>query len=232
MSLTDDTPPARLPRPLDPMEIRALGALLEKQQATPEYYPLTLHALVAACNQKSNREPVMELSAADVEAALDRLREHVFVWKTGFSRAEKWEQNVERRWQLDAPAKAVMTLLLLRGEQTPGELRGRSDRLHSFATTRVVEAALEKLAAGPEPLVAELPRRPGQKETRWTHLVAGPVVGARSPAASVIRAPVTPVPAASTARLESLAPRVDALEERLAAVSRELSELKKKLGED
>lgn len=213
--LTDDTPPARLPRPLDPVEIRALGALLEKQQATPEYYPLTLHALVAACNQKSNRDPVVELSADQVEAALDRLREHVFVWKTGGSRAEKGEQNVEGRWQLDAPAKAVMTLLLLRGEQTPGELRGRSDRLHPFATTGDVEAALEKLVAGPEPLVAELPRRPGQKETRWTHLVAGSVEGARSPAAPV-----------------ALASRVAALEERLAAISRELSDLKRTLGED
>jgi len=218
MTLIEDTPPARLPRPLDAVEVRVLGALLEKQQATPEYYPLTLHALVAACNQKSNRDPVMELPAADVEAALDRLREHVLVWKTGFSRAEKWEQNVERRWQLGAPAKAVMTLLFLRGEQTPGELRGRSDRLHPFATTGDVEAALEKLAAGPEPLVAELPRRPGQKETRWTHLVAGPVEGAGSPAPS-------PDPAAS------LASRVAALEKGLADVSRELSHLKKKLGE-
>ena len=213
MTLIEDTPPARLPRPLDPVEIRILGALLEKQQATPEYYPLTLHALVAACNQKSNREPVMELPAEDVEAALDRLREHVFVWKAGFSRAEKWEQNVERRWQLDAPAKAVMTLLLLRGEQTPGELRGRSDRLHPFATTGEVESALQKLAAGPEPLVAELPRKPGQKETRWTHLVTGLVEGARFPSAP-----------------DTLASRVDALEERLAAVSSELAELKRRLG--
>ncbi len=213
MTLIEDTPPARLPRPLDPVEIRVLGALLEKQQATPEYYPLTLHALVAACNQKSNRDPVMELSAADVEAALDRLREQVFVWKTGFSRAEKWEQNVDRRWQLDAPAKAVMTLLLLRGEQTPGELRGRSDRLHPFATTGEVESALQKLAAGLEPLVAELPRRPGQKETRWTHLVAGPVEGARPPSAP-----------------DTLASRIAALEERLAAISGELSDLKRTLG--
>ena len=231
MSLTDDTPPARLPRPLDAVEIRVLGALLEKQQATPEYYPLTLHALVAACNQRSNRDPVVELPAADVEAALDRLREHVLVWKTGFSRAEKWEQNVEKRWQLDAPAKAVMTLLLLRGEQTPGELRGRSDRLHPFATTRDVEAALGKLAEGPEPLVAELPRRPGQKETRWTHLVAGPVEGARSPAASAARASGTAVPAAPGTGLEALASRVAALEERLAAISRELADLKRTLGE-
>jgi uncharacterized protein YceH (UPF0502 family) len=218
MTLIEDTPPARLPRPLDPVEIRVLGALLEKQQATPEYYPLTLHALVAASNQKSNRDPVMELPAAEVQAALDRLREHVLVWKAGFSRAEKWEQNVDKRWQLDAPGKAVMTLLLLRGAPTSGALRGRSDRLHPFSTTDGVENALEKLAAGLEPLVAELPRRPGQKETRWTHLVAGPVEGARSPSPS-------PDPPAS------LASRVAALEEGLADVSREVSRLKKKLGE-
>ncbi len=231
MTLIEDTPPARLPRPLDGVEIRVLGALLEKQQTTPEYYPLTLHALVAACNQKSNRDPVLELQPAEVEAALSRLREHVLVWKTGFSRTEKWEQNVERRWQLDAPAKALMTLLLLRGEQTPGELRGRSDRLHPFATTGDVEAALEKLAAGAEPLVAELPRRPGQKETRWTHLVGGPVEGARSPAAPAARAPGAAAPAAPSPRPDALASRVDALEERLSAIARELSDLKRKLGE-
>ena len=232
MTLIEDTPPARLPRPLDQGEVRVLGALLEKQQTTPEYYPLTLHALVAACNQKSNRDPVMALSAAEVEAALDRLREHVFVWKTGGSRAEKWEQNVERRWQLDAPGKAVVTLLLLRGEQTPGELRGRSDRLHPFATTGEVEAALEKLGAGPEALVTELPRRPGQKETRWMHLVSGPVEGARSPAAPAARASRAAVPDAPSPRLDALASRVDALEERLSAISRELSDLKNKLGEE
>lgn len=227
MSLTDDTPSARLPRPLDAVEVRVLGALLEKQQATPEYYPLTLHALVAACNQKTNRDPVVELAAAEVEAALTRLREHVFVWKTGFSRAEKWEQNVEKKWQLDAPAKAVMTLLLLRGEQTPGELRGRSDRLHPFATTGDVEAALGKLADGPEPLAAELPRRPGQKEARWTHLVSGPVEGAGLPRPRAVESDVR----SGANEHESLASRVAALEERLAAMSHELSDLKKKLGE-
>jgi uncharacterized protein YceH (UPF0502 family) len=121
-----------------------------------------------------------------------------------------------------------MTLLLLRGEQTPGELRGRSDRLHPFATTREVEAALEKLAAGPEPLVAELPRRPGQKETRWTHLV-GPADGARSPSAP---ASGSPVPAAPSPRLDALTSRVDALEERLGAIAQELSDLKRTRGED
>ena len=219
--LTDDTPPPRLPRLLDPVEIRVLGALLEKQQATPEYYPLTLHALVAACNQRSNRDPVTDLSAGEVEAALDRLRKYVLAWRVGSSRAEKWEQNVEKRWTLDGATKAVMTLLLLRGAQTPGELRARSERLHAFATLDEVESALAKLAEGPEPLVAELPRAPGQKEARWTHLAGGPVDGVAAPAA---RPPAE--------RPDPLASRIAALEETVAALSSELSELKKKLGED
>ncbi|MBK9062853.1 MAG: YceH family protein [Acidobacteria bacterium] len=221
MPLTDDTPPPRLPRPLDAAEIRVLGALLEKQQATPEYYPLTLHALVAACNQKTNREPVTELDEAAVLAALERLREHVLVWKTGGARAEKWEQNVDRRWGLDAAGKAVMTLLLLRGEQTPGELRGRSDRLHAFATPGEVEDALRALAAGPEPLAAERGRRPGQKETRWTHLVGGPVADVEAARHA------TPGPPPS-----ELAFRLASLEAAVAALGRDLGELKKKLGED
>jgi len=222
MPLTDDTPPARLPRLLEPMEIRVLGALLEKQQATPEYYPLTLHALVAACNQRSNRDPVTELSEGEVEAALDRLRKHVLVWRVGGSRAGKWEQNVERRWTLDCATKAVMTLLLLRGAQTPGELRARSERLHAFATLDEVESALAKLAESPEPLVAELRRAPGQKEARWTHLVGGPVEGIAAPSAPAL---------APSERPDSLSRRVVLLEEQMAALSSELSELKKKLGE-
>ncbi len=222
MPLTDDTPPPRLPRPLDAIEIRVLGALLEKQQATPEYYPLTLHALVAACNQKSNREPVTELEEGAVLAALESLREHVLVWKKGGSRAEKWEQNVDRRWGLDAQSKAVMTLLLLRGEQTPGELRGRSDRLHAFATTGDVEGALRRLSEGPEPLVAERARRLGQKETRWMHLVGGPVPDAE--------APRPPAPAAAPPN--DVALRLASLEQTVASLARELGELKKRLGED
>jgi uncharacterized protein YceH (UPF0502 family) len=221
--LTDDAPPARLPRPLDSIEIRVLGALLEKQQATPEYYPLTLNALLAACNQKSNRDPVLALSEDEMRAALERMREHVLVWQIGGSRSEKWEQNVEKRWELDSATRALMTLLLLRGAQTPGELRSRSDRLHAFASTTDVEAALRCLASGSEPLAVELPRAPGQKEARWTHLVGGPVEG------GVARAAPAPGPPAE--RSDPLASRVALLEEQIAALSRELSDLKKRLGE-
>jgi len=223
MPLTDETPPPRLPRPLDAVEVRVLGALLEKQQATPEYYPLTLHALVSACNQKTNRDPVTELDEAAVLAALERLREHVLVWKAGGARAEKWEQNVDRRWGLDAATKAVLTLLLLRGEQTPGELRGRSDRLHAFASPGEVEDALRRLAAGPEPLVAERARRPGQKESRWTHLAGGPAPDAGT---------VQYAPPASSEPPGDVVARIDALERTVAALARDLNELRKKLGEE
>jgi uncharacterized protein YceH (UPF0502 family) len=221
--LTDDVPPARLPRPLDTIEIRVLGALLEKQQTTPEYYPLTLNALVAACNQKSNRDPVLGLSEKEVREALERMREHVLVWQIGGSRSEKWEQNVEKRWELDSATRALMTLLLLRGPQTPGELRSRSDRLHAFASIADVEAALRRLASGPESLVVELPRAPGQKEARWTHLVGGSGSGSAAPAA--------PAPAPPAASSDPLASRVASLEGQVARLSRDLSDLKKKLGE-
>ncbi len=206
----------RIPRQLDAVECRVLGALLEKEQATPEYYPMTIHALVAACNQKSNREPVLELSEGEVEAALRRLFEDVMVWRSEGARALKWSHNLDRRWGLTAPTKAVMTLLLLRGAQTAGELRGRGDRLHAFATVAEVEAALSDLAAGDpaqgeQPLVAELPRAPGQKERRWAHLVgAAPYLGS---------APEAALPAGGSGRRDD---RLAEIERRLARIEREL----------
>lgn len=156
-------------RNLDPVEIRVLGALLEKEQTTPDQYPLTTAAVLAASNQKTNREPVTDLSETEVTEALDRLREDVLVWRTQTARAERWEHRLDRRWELDKRSKAVMTLLLLRGAQTPGELRTRSERLHSFESVAEVEATLERMASGFDALVRELPRRPGQREARWTH---------------------------------------------------------------
>ncbi|HVT60236.1 MAG TPA: DUF480 domain-containing protein [Thermoanaerobaculia bacterium] len=167
----------RLPRPLDPVEIRVLGSLLEKEQTTPESYPLTLNALLSACNQRTNREPVLQLGEAEVSAALERLRQDVLVWRTESARSLRWKQSVERRWELDPAAKAILALLLLRGPQTTGELRARSERLHPFASLQEVEQTLRRLAATEEPLVREMPRRPGQKESRWTHLVGPPRAG-------------------------------------------------------
>src|SRR6202035_102365 len=158
-------------RQLDAVEIRVLGALLEKEQTTPEAYPLTMNALLAACNQKTNRDPVTSLTETEVDAAVERLRQEVLVWRVEGARVERWKQSVSRRWSLDSGAKALLTLLLLRGPQTAGELHSRSERLHAFASLAEVEEALRRLAAADEPLVREQPRRPGQKENRWIHLV-------------------------------------------------------------
>jgi hypothetical protein len=206
-----------LPRALDAVEVRVLGCLLEKEQTTPEYYPLTLNALVAACNQKSNRDPVMELTETDAQGALDRLREHVLVWATSGARVQRWEHRLDRRLELDGAGKALLTVLFLRGAQTPGELRTRSERMHAFASLEEVEQALRQLAARPEPLVIELPRLPGQKERRWAHLAAGEV--AIEPVAGELPAG------------EGLAERIAQLEETVASLARDLAALKESLGE-
>jgi uncharacterized protein len=196
----------RIPRKLDPAEIRVLGSLLEKEQTTPEAYPLTVNSLLLACNQKTNREPIMELTEGQVVEALERLRQEVLVWRTEGARSEKWQQSVVRRWGLDRAGKALMTLLLLRGPQTPGELRTRSERMHPFASVEEVEEALQRMAGMDEPLVMELPRRTGQKEIRWTHLVGD--VAEPAPRAATPRAepelPAGPLPGALSARVAKL----------------------------
>jgi uncharacterized protein YceH (UPF0502 family) len=153
------------------VEVRVLGVLLEKEQVTPEACPLSVNAVLVGCNQKTNREPVMELTEGQIVNALDRMRQDVLAWRSEGARTEKWQQSVVRRWGLDHAGKALMTLLLLRGAQTAGELRTRSERLHPFGSLEEVEQALRQMASIDEPLVAEQPRRPGQKETRWIHLV-------------------------------------------------------------
>lgn len=223
-------------RPLDAVEIRVLGVLLEKEQATPDQYPLTTHAVVAGANQKTNREPVTDLSETEVTEALDRLREDVLVWRTHTSRSERWEQRLDRRWELDAASKALMTLLLLRGPQTPGELRSRAERLHSFASVGEVDETLARLAGGFDPLVVELPRLSGQRETRWAHLAgAAPPEAepeepreraAQPPAAEALR---PPRPAAE-ARLEALEAEVAELRETVAGLAAQLQELRAELG--
>lgn len=214
----------RIPRQLDPAEIRVLGSLLEKEQTNPETVPMTVNALLAACNQKTNREPVMQLSETQVVEALDRLRQDVLVWRTEGARTERWQQSVVRRWGLDRAGKALMTLLLLRGPQTPGELRTRSERLHPFASLDEVEEALRGLAGIDEPLVKELPRRPGQKEARWTHLVGdlAPEPEPEEPPYETADPDAPPRP--------SLASRVERLEEEVARLSEELEELRRQLG--
>ena len=216
----------RTPRQLDALEIRVLGVLLEKEQTTPEAYPLTVNAVLAGCNQKTNRDPVMELTETQVVDALERLRQEVLVWRSEGARSERWQQSVVRRWGLDRAGKALMTLLLLRGPQTPGELRTRSDRLHPFATLQEVEEALQRMANIDEPLVAEQPRRPGQKEIRWTHLVGEilePDVSAPAQPAEIPARPSGPPLSERVARLEETV-------QRLEAELAELRELKSLLG--
>lgn len=216
---TDSRQRPRIPRILDPVEIRVLGSLMEKQLSTPEYYPLTLNALVAAANQKSNREPVMELGEEEVHRALDRLQDERMVWKVMGGRAVRFDHNLDTVWHLKRTEKAVMTLLFLRGPQTSGELRGRSDRLHAFDSVAQVEELLRDMAAHSEPLVRQLPRRPGQKEERWAHTVGGAVVE---------EVAVHEEPRVAG---EPLSARVARLEESVAALTSELRALKERLGE-
>jgi len=212
----------RVPRTLDPVEVRVLGSLLEKQLATPEYYPLTLNALVAAANQRSNREPVMELGESEIQRALDRLQDEKLIWRVLGGRAVRFDHNLDNVWHVNRREKALLTLLLLRGPQTAGELRGRSDRLQSFETVSEVEDLLRDMAAHSEPLVHQLPRRPGQKEERWAHTTGGAVVD---------DAPAAAEQPETRSSGEPLSARVSRLEEQVAALAEELRSLKEKLGE-
>ena len=156
------------------LETRVLGTLVEKQHTVPDTYPLTLNALVAGCNQKSSRSPVMEASETDVQAALDSLRSANLVIESSGGRVARYSHNFERVLQVPSQAAALLTVLMLRGPQTAGELRINSERLHKFADISAVEAFLQELAARPAgPLVVQLPRLPGARENRWAHLLSG-----------------------------------------------------------
>lgn len=212
---------------LSPTETRVLGALLEKERLTPDQYPLSLNALLLACNQSTSREPVMALDEKELEAALENLRfEHKLatVFHGAGSRVQKYRHNLLDIFQLTPPQVALLCALLLRGPQTAAELRARTERLTdpSFATAADAEAALETLAAGPEPLVRRLPARPGQKERRYVQLLSGePTVesGSFSPSAEFApaRAPATP------SRLETLEGEVAALRAELGALKEEFA---------
>lgn len=214
----------RIIRELDATEVRVLGALMEKEQTTPDYYPMTINALIAACNQKSNREPVTDLSETDVVEALDQLRKDVLAWRSDGARVERWSQSISRRLELNAASKAILTLLMLRGPQTPGQLRSRSGRMHSFSDLTDVEASLREMAAGDAPLVVELERQPGRKENRWAHLLgAEPVQEVTLP---VVQAPPQRLDHSGTEVRE----RLDALENRVDELARQLTQLREELG--
>jgi hypothetical protein len=157
------------------VEARVLGALIEKEITTPEYYPLSLNALVNACNQKSNREPVMDLDEDAVVAAMRALEKKEFAGaaNTTDSRVRKYEHRLQEVFNFTRPETAVLCVLLLRGAQTPGEIRGRAERLHHFEALEDVQLALGKLMKREPVMVAVLPRQPGTKESRYLELMSG-----------------------------------------------------------
>ena len=163
--------------PVTEVEARVVGSLVEKQLTTPEYYPLTMNALMAACNQKSNRDPVMSLDETAIMAAVDSLRDKnlVYLFYGSGSRTVKYKHMLPSVYELDAAGVAVVAVLLLRGPQTIGELRERTGRLHEFAGLGEVQETLAALMRRDDPLVTKLERQLGQKEARYAHLLSGEV---------------------------------------------------------
>jgi len=166
------------PPTLSPLEARVLGVLIEKQLTTPDYYPLTLNALVAGCNQKSNREPVLNVSEGEVQMALDALKHHTLIIESygASGRVMRYAHNMTKVLSVNQAVSALLAALMLRGAQTPGELRTGCDRLYRFADISSVEAYLEEMAArAAGALALKLPKQPGSREHRWAHLLCGPV---------------------------------------------------------
>lgn len=209
---------------LTEIEARVLGSLIEKDITTPDYYPLSLNALVNACNQKNNREPVMTLDENAVREALSTLQEKRLAGPASGadSRVTKYEHRLQEAYNFDRREIAIICVLLLRGPQTPGELRGRTDRMYHFDALEDVVSTLDRLAHRDPPLTAALPRLPGTKETRYMHLFSGdaPAVAL----GSVERAP-TPTNAISTSTVD----RISALEAEVQSLRAELTEVQQQL---
>jgi uncharacterized protein YceH (UPF0502 family) len=156
------------------LETRVLGSLVEKQHTVPDTYPLSLNALLGACNQKTSRSPVMEATQAEVQQALDRLKSANFVMETSGNRVPRYSHNLGRVLQVPSQSEALLTSLMLRGPQTAGELRISCERLHAFSDISAAEGFLNELAARPAgALVVLLARQPGARESRWAHLLSG-----------------------------------------------------------
>jgi uncharacterized protein YceH (UPF0502 family) len=203
---------------LNAIEARVLGSLMEKEATTPEYYPLSLNALVNACNQKNNREPVMQLVEEDVRQAIHRLQDHGLAGPArGDSRVTKYEHHLQEVFNFTRGEAAAICVLLLRGPQTPGELRGRTERMHRFEELDDVLSALQKLMQREPALVMALPRQPGTKEIRYAHLLSG------EPATSVA------VPRSSDAPETADADRLLRLEAEVARLREELDTVKAEL---
>jgi hypothetical protein len=204
---------------LNAVEARVLGALVEKEITTPEYYPLSLNALVNACNQKNNREPVMSVDEDAVRQALHGLEDDRLAGprRGGDSRVTKYEHHLQEVFNFTRGEVVVLCVLLLRGPQTPGELRGRTERMHRLEELEDVLGALQRLMQREPALAKALPRQPGTKETRYTHLLSGEVEMAET------------APAASTVAALNGDERVERLEAEVAELRRELAELRERV---
>jgi uncharacterized protein YceH (UPF0502 family) len=209
---------------LSETEARVLGSLIEKDVTTPDYYPLSLNALVNACNQKNNRDPVMSLDENAVRDALLSLQERRMAGPAGGadSRVTKYEHRLQEVFNFDRREIAIVCVLLLRGPQTPGELRGRTERMYRFETLDDVQSALQKLMDRQPSLVRVLPRQPGTKESRYMHLFSGDV--------SPDFVSAAPVGVARPAG-DPLESRIANLESEVLSLSSELAELRRELGE-
>ncbi len=207
---------------LNDMEVRVLGCLIEKELSTPEYYPLTLNALTNACNQRSNRDPVLNVEEADVVRALDTLRfKQLALMSAEGGRVSKYRHTLAEKLRLPPAELAILGELLLRGPQTVGELRTRTERMHSFGDLAAAEETLREL--GERNLAVRLPRQPGQKEARFAHLFAGEPMPAKEEAApSLEGAPL---------RGEADSERVARLQEEVAALRAEVAELRRLIEE-
>ena len=207
---------------LTALEARILGCLVEKELATPEYYPLTLNALMAACNQKNNRDPEMMLSSDEIAKGLAGLqydKKLVGTYSGAGSRAVKYTHRLLETLGVDTPELAILCELLLRGPQTPGELRGRASRMHPFASPAEVRTVLDALAARPEPYVVELPRAAGCKENRFAHAF-GPLPDVAPAPAPRAAAPAAVRPPPDSGRIQELERRIADLEAQIAALRR------------
>lgn len=208
--------------PLTATEARVLATLMEKARTVPDSYPLTLNSLQSGCNQKSSREPVMNLSEDEIAQAIDGLRERSLVFESSGGRTARYEHNFERAVGLPSQAAALLGLLLLRGPQTAGELRLNAERWHRFADIGSVEVFLEELQQrSPEkggPLVVKLERAPGAREQRWAQLLCGPV----DAQAAVASASLIKTSPGTGAELQALAERVTALEALVAELQQRL----------
>jgi uncharacterized protein YceH (UPF0502 family) len=193
------------------LEARVLGVLCEKQHTVPDTYPLSLNALMAGCNQKTSRQPIIEVSESEVQAAIDSLKGPALVIESSGGRVTRYAHNMERALRLPSQSIALLTVLMLRGPQTAGELRINCERLHKFADISAVEGFLYELAERPDgALVVELPRQPGARENRWAHLLSGAPVVEEIPATAPAAGPVADVTMGEIAALKANVARLEA----------------------